>query len=75
MAKYVHISFIIWNTICSNSLIFIVLTNISVHLKIMISLDVTAGIYKMKTNALDIGQSVSMDITFHSSIDVFSISF
>ena len=42
---------IIWNNMCSNVFIFIVLNNISVYLKMAISLDFTAGIYKMKINA------------------------
>ena len=32
----------------------------------MISLDFTAGIYKMKINVLDIGQPVTMYTHFHS---------
>ena len=37
----------------------------------MITLDFTGSIYKMKINVCDICRTVTMYITFHSSIEVF----
>ena len=55
---FVRKFFVIWNNICSNLFIFIVLNNISVYLKMMISLDFNCWHLQDETKCIGYGQPV-----------------